>query len=152
MKKIPDSWYEKELRVYDGEDNTDIEEKLDLSNTVERFISAMRILYTDHMCDGYDDEEELDIETMRTSYLFARELKYAIADGGEDILLHVNIFLETIFKPEHSPYGNSWFELICDDDMKINALKVMQSVQYGVIQMLMEKISDNMNGEDNEKE
>ncbi len=143
---------DKDFRIVSLHNETDIDEpveQLDLTNIVERFVSTMRMMYMDHTCD---EEEELDTETIRTSYQLAKELRYAISDCGEDMGLYLHIYLETLFNDEQSPINGTWFELICDDDMKINALKIMHSVQYSVCQMLMAKMSNDMNEGDSDGE
>ena len=142
---------EKDFQIVKLHDEDKIEEELDLSSSIQRFVHTMRMVYLDHLCD--DDDDELDSEIVRTSYQLAQELKYAIADCGEDMSLYLHLYLENVFDLDKPAHHDSWFELMCDDDMKVTALKLLVSTQYAVAQIMMVKMCDDLNvGSDDEKE
>ena len=117
-----------DLRIVPLKPNdTDNEE--DATEAIPELLYQMRMLYLDLMSD---DEEELDSDTIRLSYLFQNELKHCLFDCGSPIDEIVHIFLENIFDIEKPPEGESWFECFTDDDMRINALKFLNILQHSV--------------------
>jgi hypothetical protein len=141
---------DKELKIIQLEPTDTVEEEhLDLTNTTERFTTTIRLVFMEYM--GEDADDEIDAETVKLSYQLARELKYAISDCGEDMELYLHVFLETLFDEEQSPYHRDWLELFSDDEMRINALRIIQSVQYAVCQLFMAKMHGNLMKEDNDE-
>jgi hypothetical protein len=106
-------------------------EEIDLSHSIENFTYTFRMLYMDYMCD--DAEAELDAETIRFSYQFERELKYVLFDNNYNIETFVQLFMDAIFDPEKAPFNREWMDLIADDDMKLNALRVVNTVLHSVL-------------------
>jgi hypothetical protein len=41
--------------------------------------------------------------------------------------------MDTIFDPEKAPLNREWMDLIADDDMKLNALRVVNTVFHSVL-------------------
>lgn len=103
------------------------DEEYDLSGTIEIFTHNMRMMYLDHMSDP--NEEEIDTELIKASEELKRELRYVIYDGGKDMELYLHLYLENWFDQENTPYSSSWFSLISSDDMRINALRIILSIQ-----------------------
>lgn len=125
-----------------GKINSD---KIDLSNSIDHFTHTFRMLYMDYMSD--EDEEELDAETIRFSYQFERELKYALFDNSYNVEVFIQIFMDTIFDPEKAPLDREWIDLIADDDMRLNALRVVNTVFHSVLLVCYALLE----GEDEEK-
>lgn len=106
---------------------------IDVTSPVAHFLTSMRLLYLEYMCE--DDDDDLDIEVVRFSYQFERELRYVISDtdfrGETDKLLET--FMNHIFHPDVSPLGTHWIDLLSDDNMQINALRVMNGVYHSLL-------------------
>jgi hypothetical protein len=124
------------------------EKKIEITDWVEHFTHTMRFLYIDYMSEEEEEEEELDAETVRFSYQFERELRTIILLDCDPIVIKfiLKFFLENLFDPENSPKGK-WMELICDDDMKINALKVINAVLYSTIKQITTEPPSNKTSE-----
>ena len=120
----------------DNEEKT-VEDRDKYTDSVVQFLHEMRLLYLDLM----SGEDEVDTETIRASYQFQREVRYALTDCGSKIDVYVHIFLTAIYNPEEAPNGASWYEFFADDD-RVSALKILNMLIYEASQFLIEGLNE----------
>jgi hypothetical protein len=131
-------------------DSTEIiqeDESIDYSNSVSETLATFRNLYLDIVCE--DDHD--DIENLKLGYELERELKYAIFDSGERIDVFLHLYLQNSFSMEVSPYNTSWVRFFSDDDMRINAYRILSAIKYDVMQMLFEILETKQKEENDEQ-
>lgn len=111
------------------------EEKVRPEEALDLFLEQLRLLYMDIFSD--EDEEELDPETIRASYQLQRELRYAVCDQGQVIHVILALYLDRVHDINRpSDCHESWYDLFSDDDMRVNAIRIMNMVHYEVIKIL----------------
>tara|TARA_R110001592_G_scaffold142674_5_gene364902 strand:+ start:288 stop:722 length:435 start_codon:yes stop_codon:yes gene_type:complete len=136
------------VKLIDSTEIIEEDESLDYSNSVSETLATFRNLYLDIVCE--DDED--DIENLKLSYELERELRHAIYDSGERIHVFLHLYLENLFSTEVSPYKSSWIRFFSDDDMRINAYRILSAIQYDVTKMLFEIVETKQKEKNDEQE
>ena len=136
------------VKLIDSTEIIEEDESLDYSNSVSETLATFRNLYLDIVCE--DDED--DIENLKLSYELERELRHAIYDSGERIDVFLHLYLENSFSTEVSPYKSSWIRFFSDDDMRINAYRILSAIQYDVTKMLFEIVETKQKEKNDEQE
>ncbi len=135
------------VRLIDPTEPSKEDESLDYSNSVSKTLITFRNLYLDTVC-----EEEDDIESIKIAFELERELKYAIFESGEKIDLFLHLYFQNSFREDVSPYNTSWIRFFSDDDMRVNAYRILSAIQYDVMKMLFEVLKTKQKEKGDEQE